>query len=562
MTTRQRPNTENTPGNGQLALINDLGLGLDRAVVGYGLGSQNPKKKNEDSYWPHYPEDTTHYHAVDYLIAGRLYIVADGVSNGLSGDEASHLAVQAIATIYYEQLLQLAHYPTEDELERALRRAILQANQVLLNRSREQRRARGLTDRTSFLQTTIGCGLLRGQTLIIAYVGDSRLYRLSQGQTRAPGFEVTHLLPAGQVEDNQYFLGTNLQRDQIWIFSQKLAPDDLVLLCTDGLYKYLAPDNDPHKAGEVMAGFKRSYKQRGLEQMRRELLLQADDGNTQGGGDNITVMLVEPAQPTLYDLPVSDRSTMVLAENVEQAIERFVQQIWQGVDTFNRVQNELQEAIFKQLSRFCRTQAEQLAKAGETQTSAAWQRRAMQLRPRVTTNLARLEEAQSLVRKLGLDIEQNKMIMDRIVALHREAPEEVELSRLALEVTDDLANLALLEARETVNRKMMRDIRNALTGLYEEAGLDLAVEERRRMADTLQQLEQALAGSESPTFEEQAQPGLDPRSGQSGLARYLARPGLALTRLWPSHSFWSGAIALILIGLLVVALGIGFLIWR
>ena len=51
--------------------IHGLGLGLDKAVVGYGIGSQSGKEANEDNYWPHEREDERYVlpkydHIIDY----------------------------------------------------------------------------------------------------------------------------------------------------------------------------------------------------------------------------------------------------------------------------------------------------------------------------------------------------------------------------------------------------------------------------------------------------------------------------------------------------------------
>ncbi len=343
----------------------NLGLGPDETVAGYRTGSQSGKEKNEDSYWPNQGSIAV-YHPVDYLIAGRLYLVADGVSRGLNGHEASQLAVQTIAKTYYEQVFQLDRYPTDSDMVQSLEAAIVKANQKLLRRSGEQRRQRRLTDTKSYLQTTVICALLRGQSLIIASVGDSRLYGLRNDHSNTK--VKASLLSEDQLGPNRHFVGTHLKQEQIFVSIKELTCGDALILCSDGLYKYLAPDNDPDQAGAIIEhDYKVNYdaEKVGIESFGYNLLIRADDPSTGGGEDNITVVVVQTAKP-LSDVHCEQH-------DIDQAIKSSTNLAWW-------IDNQSQEKILGKLSDLCVEKAKQLVGKEKVNDAEDWFRRAAQLK--------------------------------------------------------------------------------------------------------------------------------------------------------------------------------------
>ncbi len=431
-----------------------LGLGLDNVVVGYSTGSNNNKTINEDYFWPRNSDDAKSYDDIDCIIAGRLYIVADGVSKGLRGDQASKLAARTIAQQYYEEILQLERYPDTEDIKWALQKAILSANKVLLAESRRQREALEQPDSKKYLQTTAVCAVWRGKTLIIAYVGDSRLYRLRIREQNADLFEVT-LLPQGYTEDNKFFIGTEkLKPDGISIYKEdNLLPNDILLLCSDGLYKFIHPLNDPRGAEDSIAEARPNYnkdKERGLINVCRDLLTRADDPRTNGGGDNITVMLIE--QPSSFSYrhldrvvhPPPDKISPDQKEQIDQVLTHLIKYVWPDSGEQIDQRKILSESALTLLGTWCAAKVKQEVLAG-SEDSALWQRRAIQLGIKSTSQPVQVEKAQELVEQLGVGFDDNKSIVEEILDLLTEVPDNWQLRKIAYTALTDLSSIPLLD---------------------------------------------------------------------------------------------------------------------
>jgi len=451
--------------------ILENGLGFDRAVVRSGRGSANSKKENEDYYWPH-PADKTSHHLIDYLIAGRLYVVADGVSRGLRGDEASQLATKTIAETYYEEVFKLEHYPEEAELVAALKTALLRADQTLLKESQNRHSQADSTDTGGYLQTTAICAVLRGERLILASVGDSRCYRLRKNEmdrTNPPQVDLLRVEASG--EENKFFLGANLRPSQISLFSQALTPEDMLLLCTDGLYKYLAPDNDPKSTPIMIQDNWGYYSSGGIQRLGYELFSQADDPTTYGGQDNITLLLVEPPQPA--------------AMPVNEAIEQWAAFAWWNVDQLWRFEGS-GSAAREKLQALCHKQAQSFSRAGNPAEREMWEHRAKQLGSTVSSGWAEFQRARELYEKLGLDFRENRKNVVTIFALYDQTSENSDLRQLGLHAVTDLANLALMSYPD--NGEFLWDVYRLFDPFYTRVAPNIAEEEKETALKILKQV--------------------------------------------------------------------------
>jgi serine/threonine protein phosphatase PrpC len=91
-----------------------------------------------------------------------------------------------------------------------------------------------------------------------------------------------------------------------------LRPGDLILLCTDGLTDYLARFSEGKGSWEAESAIERVLKSdveaRGVRAASERL---ADEANRNGGGDNITLVVVraDAARSTVESLP-SDRASV------------------------------------------------------------------------------------------------------------------------------------------------------------------------------------------------------------------------------------------------------------
>lgn len=220
---------------------------------------------------------------------GWLFAVADGMGGHALGEVASQLAIDALYDIYYH---------TEPDPPLALREAIDAANVTV----HYQATMRGVT-----MGTTLTVVVLRDDMLTVANVGDSRVYRLRDG--RAQQLTQDHSLIAEQVrrglmtpeQARQSHLHNVITRCigyrttvEVDISESPLRPNDVVLLCSDGLHGLVTPD-------EMVA----AVADQPLEDAAQMLVKVA---NMRGGPDNITCLLVRvlalPAPAD--DAPVDD----------------------------------------------------------------------------------------------------------------------------------------------------------------------------------------------------------------------------------------------------------------
>jgi protein phosphatase len=150
-------------------------------------------------------------------------------------------------------------------------------------------------DRTkSGMGTTVSAMLQVGNELILAQVGDSRIYRVRSGEVEQ--LTEDHTLVNWQIQQGIITpeeAKTSKQRNvitravgnrdyvQVDILRTGIEAGDLFVLCSDGLHGYM-----------------RSHELPALVEAGGDVAVEAliDLANSRGGKDNITVVLVE-AQP-------------------------------------------------------------------------------------------------------------------------------------------------------------------------------------------------------------------------------------------------------------------------
>ena len=97
-----------------------------------------------------------------------LGIVADGVGGQTAGEVASHLTVNTIKRYFDEQ-------ESIDDINYHLERATLIANRAVYQASQENSEYQGMSTTVAMAAILKGC-------LYTAHVGDSRIYRLRDGE--------------------------------------------------------------------------------------------------------------------------------------------------------------------------------------------------------------------------------------------------------------------------------------------------------------------------------------------------------------------------------------------
>jgi serine/threonine protein phosphatase PrpC len=231
------------------------------------------RQNNEDSYSYWEPESDDQFQQ-----KGRLAIVADGMGGYEGGQEASRLAVDTILEIY-----KLA---SADALQPALLEALRTAHD----------RIRAYADthpEFNGMGTTCTAIAIHEKSLYFAHVGDSRLYRVRGSQIEQLTTDhsyVARLVAAGMISPAE--AETHPQRHILTAalgagteiipegpdLPIELAPDDRLLLCTDGLWGLFSDE----ELRTVIDGRDIAEACRTLVSMARE----------RGGPDNITLQIL------------------------------------------------------------------------------------------------------------------------------------------------------------------------------------------------------------------------------------------------------------------------------
>lgn len=233
------------------------------------------RSANEDSLMTFLPEDP---HTLQKK--GALFVVADGMGGHTRGERASTLAVTTVREAYY----QTVH--TDNAM--ALKQAVQQANTLIY---RENKTITDPDDKKKEMGTTCIAAVLQDKTLIVANVGDSRVYVIHEGQIRQVSQDhslVAKLMREGTItaeeaksheQRNVIYrcLGTEAEVE-VDLFEEYVAEGDTLVLCTDGLCG-LVDDAEILQCAT-------SYEP---EECVHQLIARA---NAAGGPDNITAVVV------------------------------------------------------------------------------------------------------------------------------------------------------------------------------------------------------------------------------------------------------------------------------
>jgi serine/threonine protein phosphatase PrpC len=231
------------------------------------------REENQDSYCYAEPESDE-----EFQRKGRLVVVADGMGGYEGGGLASGIAVDVIRATYVSSAIE--------EPELALADALTTAHLAIRSFAREHPELSGMG-------TTCTAAVLRNGDLYYGHVGDSRLYllrdsqitRLTRDQTVTErmveqgllGADAVRAHPERHVLTAAMGVGDSVPAE----FPQApiaLLPDDILLLCTDGLYDLVSDDELGVAARQAAPGT-----------ACRQLV---ETARSRGGYDNITVQIV------------------------------------------------------------------------------------------------------------------------------------------------------------------------------------------------------------------------------------------------------------------------------
>jgi protein phosphatase len=210
---------------------------------------------------------------------GPLLVVCDGMGGVVGGEVASDLAAKAI----WREMKGTSGTSDPEVFARLLRRATRVANHDVHAMSRREPGLRGMG-------TTVSAAGIAGDRLVVATVGDSRVYVLRSGVlvqvTRDQSLQ-SALLAAGHHPDEAERAGSAILQalgvgDDVEpsLSICELRRGDRVLLCSDGLHGLVGDPairlllNEPHSIAEAVS-----------------LLVTA--ARAAGGSDNITAIVAD-----------------------------------------------------------------------------------------------------------------------------------------------------------------------------------------------------------------------------------------------------------------------------
>lgn len=232
-----------------------------------------------------------------YLVDPALGIVilADGMGGYSAGEVASNMTTTLMLQGLQQGLTQhplneFKHEKNEAVAFGLLKQELAHANKSVLHASRTEPHCAGMG-------TTVVSALFYDDTITVAHIGDSRLYRLRQGQLATITRDHSLLqeqLDAGLItaEEARFSTNRNLVTRALGL-DDDVEPDinhhlvevgDVYLLCSDGL-------NDMMDDSEIESTLVSLIDNL---PMAAEHLVQTANDN--GGRDNVTVILVKVNQ--------------------------------------------------------------------------------------------------------------------------------------------------------------------------------------------------------------------------------------------------------------------------
>ena len=229
--------------------------------------------------------------------------VSDGMGGAAAGEVASRTALLSLIEHLDEKVADLAS-ATPQQLVTILENGVQMANRHIIQKARELRAHKGMG-------ATITASYIKDGILYLFQIGDSRAYVLRDNKlhriSRDQSF-VGHLVEMGTITEEQAMrhpqrnvilqaLGTQ-EKLKVDVSYLPLCKDDLVLICSDGLYGEFMPEQLEQHVLDLC--------HKDLAEGLSSLLEEAKEA---GGKDNITIIGVkvhtgvpepEPAEEPRY----------------------------------------------------------------------------------------------------------------------------------------------------------------------------------------------------------------------------------------------------------------------
>lgn len=234
-------------------------------------------------------------------VGRHLYVVADGMGGHAGGDVASALAVQHLSRLDRA-------YSSVDEARETLFTTILEAGRELTSTVEEHPELTGMG-------TTVSAMIRVGSQMVIAHIGDSRIYRLREGvleQITSDHTFVQRLVDSGRITPEEAavhprrsvlmrVLGDVDAEPEVDTHVVDTQPGDRWLLCSDGLSGYVSERD----IAETLLTID------DVELVCHKLITQT---LSEGAPDNVTVVVVRVAENLDTSPPSESRMVGSAAE--------------------------------------------------------------------------------------------------------------------------------------------------------------------------------------------------------------------------------------------------------
>lgn len=235
---------------------------------------------NEDSFLVLQPT------FVSLLPVEHVLLVADGMGGHQRGEVASGNVRDVFESVFSEHYTEFLENYKINSIHHLVETLILEIHSNLRNMSQEFVNAE---DQREMMGTTLTVALITGNNLVLGHIGDSRAYlvrgdmiaQLTEDHTIAHRLVKAGKLSPEEAKQSKYRnalsqalgISETIQPD---IASFPIEEDDILLLCTDGLTRYL----QDHEIIDILT------TSSPLDACQKLI----DIANARGGRDNITVI--------------------------------------------------------------------------------------------------------------------------------------------------------------------------------------------------------------------------------------------------------------------------------
>lgn len=242
-------------------------------ILASGLSDVGLVRENNEDIWAELPDE-------------KFYVLADGMGGHQAGEIASQEAVFNFLEIIRKITVSSQRKLNLKETMSAIKQSIEEVNKTIYEMGRSDEQLGGMG-------TTLCCVHFHPEGVILAHVGDSRIYRFGKGglkQLTKDHSLMSELVEMGYLSEPEAkeFLYKNILTRAIGtepsiqptVESCQAEPGDLFIMCSDGLSDLLTIQDIENVVKESTT----------IDDCAQTLVSEA---KRKGGYDNITVVLLK-----------------------------------------------------------------------------------------------------------------------------------------------------------------------------------------------------------------------------------------------------------------------------